>query len=370
MILVRRIVVCLTTTVLVALSLIIPAASAGATGGISVLLVDEFQRPIANATVTAVSPSGTFTVISDAQGHADFLALPPDTYIFRASKSGYASAVQPGVTIRADDSHSLALIVHHASSAIPPAATAGPRASGIPTATGPKIVHDSVLAMYDASHPEHMNGEPYYGRYSYVLLRDGDAAAKAKNQAFITKLIDLFAPTGSTISKGPGNLENPWSYNIFFFPVRNAAAIKVTANHDTAAAAIMTSYNYGTARTVRDAYCAVKAHASWSPCKVPLDAGPLVLTFLQPLPRDVLTSTMPPAFAYDFTLVSINQCDVPLNTVQQKIEVPGPILADTLLPPPKVAIVANILDSISTVLTMSVNIVVSIDKGFKTAHGQ
>jgi len=56
-------------------------ALASTTGGISGTVVDSATgAPVAQATVTANSPSGGATSTTDAGGHFNFLTLGPDTY--------------------------------------------------------------------------------------------------------------------------------------------------------------------------------------------------------------------------------------------------------------------------------------------------
>jgi hypothetical protein len=217
-------------------------------------------------------------------------------------------------------------------------------------------VHDSLLGLYNASNPAHIAGEPFYGRYSYVLLRDGDEAQQAKNRAFVTKLVNLFAATGSHIDFGKiKRTDNPLSYNVFFFPVHEGtAAIKVDA-HSQAAATIMQAYDFDAARDLRVAYCRVSQHANRTMCTDTNVTGPLLFTFLHPLPRSLAGVTLPPAFAYDFTAVSADQFDGPLSTVQQVIEIPAGVSADKALPPPLAAHVANELEHLADALNAAVS---------------
>jgi hypothetical protein len=184
-----------------------------------------------------------------------------------------------------------------------------------------------------------------------VLLRDGDDAAKAKNLGFVTKLVDLFAASGSSISfDASAHTDNPLSYNVFFFPVHDdVSAIKVSA-HAGAAGELLNAYDFDRARTLREAYCGVASHAARSLCAIPYGPGPILVTFLQPLPANVAEATIPPAFAYDFSQISADQCDAPLATVQKKIAVPEGVSADAVLPPPLAAHVANELDLLVTAI--------------------
>ncbi|HEV2037782.1 MAG TPA: carboxypeptidase-like regulatory domain-containing protein, partial [Candidatus Eremiobacteraceae bacterium] len=75
---------------------------AGTTGAISgnVWLADG--TPVVAARVTATAPSETANTLSDAHGHYGFLSLAPDTYKVTASKEGYETVQQIGVTVLAD----------------------------------------------------------------------------------------------------------------------------------------------------------------------------------------------------------------------------------------------------------------------------
>jgi hypothetical protein len=88
-------------------------ALAGTTGGIAGTLTDSSTgKPVANAKITAVSPSQTATTTTDAGGHFNFLALAPDTYTVSADKDGYAPQSIAGVTVFADQSFTLSMTTH------------------------------------------------------------------------------------------------------------------------------------------------------------------------------------------------------------------------------------------------------------------
>ena len=87
-------------------------ALAGTTGGISGTVVDATtNRPVADATVTVSSPSGGATATTNGAGSFNFLTLGPDTYTVSATKTGYNSASQSGVTVFADQTHTLTLAI-------------------------------------------------------------------------------------------------------------------------------------------------------------------------------------------------------------------------------------------------------------------
>ncbi len=85
-------------------------ALAATTGGLGGTVLDaDTAAPIAGAQVTAVSPSQTATVTTDAGGHFIFLDLGPDTYTVTASKGGYQSTSVPGQVVFADTVQQVAL---------------------------------------------------------------------------------------------------------------------------------------------------------------------------------------------------------------------------------------------------------------------
>ena len=85
-------------------------ALASTTGAVSGQVVDTTtNKPVPDATVTAISPSQSATVTTDGGGNFHFLTLAPDTYTISATKSGYNSASQTGVTVFADQTHTLTL---------------------------------------------------------------------------------------------------------------------------------------------------------------------------------------------------------------------------------------------------------------------
>ncbi len=85
-------------------------ALASTTGGISGTVTDTTTgRAVADATVTAISPSESSTATTDNGGNFHFLTLAPDTYTISATKTGYNSASQSGITVFADQTHTLTL---------------------------------------------------------------------------------------------------------------------------------------------------------------------------------------------------------------------------------------------------------------------
>jgi len=88
---------------LVALVLVVGSASAayaGVTGNISGHVSDAQGNPIGGARVTATSPSQSVSGQSDSHGFFSILNLSPDTYSVTASKDGYETASEYGITVQ------------------------------------------------------------------------------------------------------------------------------------------------------------------------------------------------------------------------------------------------------------------------------
>src|SRR5579863_7724766 len=90
---------------LVAFAIVLVQATrilAGTTGALSgsVLLPDG--SPVADAKVSVTSPSQSVSTTTDVGGHFAFVSLIPDTYTVSASKDGFDTVSQPGVTVLAD----------------------------------------------------------------------------------------------------------------------------------------------------------------------------------------------------------------------------------------------------------------------------
>jgi hypothetical protein len=88
-------------------------ALAGTTGAVSGTLTDSTTgKPVADATVTALSTSETASSKTDGSGHFSFLTLSPDTYTVSAVKEGFAPTSVAGVTVFADQTQTIALTTH------------------------------------------------------------------------------------------------------------------------------------------------------------------------------------------------------------------------------------------------------------------
>src|SRR5579863_874749 len=85
-------------------------AGAGTTGGLHGRVLDSVTGvPIAGAKVTAVSPSQAEAAVTDSSGEYVFLSLAPDTYTLTASKDGYNPISEAGITVIADQTHTVDL---------------------------------------------------------------------------------------------------------------------------------------------------------------------------------------------------------------------------------------------------------------------
>src|SRR5947209_6844879 len=90
-------------------------ALAGTTGGLSGTVTDtDSGAPVANAKVTASSPSQTVSLQTDNGGHFLFISLIPDTYTVAIEKDGYDTASQSGLSIFADATQTYGCKLHKA----------------------------------------------------------------------------------------------------------------------------------------------------------------------------------------------------------------------------------------------------------------
>ncbi|MBV8170560.1 MAG: TonB-dependent receptor [Candidatus Eremiobacteraeota bacterium] len=93
----------------------ISPALPGTTGGIQGRTIDQSNSaPVADAIVTAAAPSQTATTKSEATGHFAFISLAPDTYTLTASKTGFTTITVPGVTVIADQTRTVTLVMPEA----------------------------------------------------------------------------------------------------------------------------------------------------------------------------------------------------------------------------------------------------------------
>jgi hypothetical protein len=208
-----------------------------------------------------------------------------------------------------------------------PRVVAAAPAAAMAPAPPPPLVHDSLLATYDGHHPEHVAGEPYFGRYTYVVLA-GSGPTDPRNRALVAALVAKYGvgANGGTQTV----LANPYGYNIFFLPVnepRDATAVSNTTD------ALLAAYDFKAANNLRLRYCSEAAHSATSICTKPLANGPFMLTFARPLNSLRKHEAFPPAYGYDLSLVGPDQYGPAVAIVARATSVPEAMQADVMLPP-------------------------------------
>src|SRR5450755_4148636 len=83
---------------------------AGTTGALNGSVTLKDGTPLAGAKVTASAPSESVSTTTDTGGHFTFVSLQPDTYEVTASKDGYDTTSQPGVSVFADNTQAVKLV--------------------------------------------------------------------------------------------------------------------------------------------------------------------------------------------------------------------------------------------------------------------
>ena len=307
------------------------AAHAATSITIAVTVVDPHGSPIQGATVSASGSQGIFTATSDSNGRAT-LTLVPDTYTLTISLNGFDLVTVPNVSVFADQTQALRFTLNGATPATPEP-TPTPKIPG-----NERPVRDAILALYNEAHPEHERGTPYFGRYTYVLLRPGSTT----NRAFITTLVQSYVPPEGPVIMGPArDLDNPWGYNLFLIPITKTATGIGSQNEGEAAATRLTNivtqilkqYDWHMASNIRDAYCRNTRHNSYSICTSPYDDGPILLTFLRPIGKPSAANLLPPALAYDLTGLPSTEFPAAMKRLAGAITKPTPIVVDQPLPP-------------------------------------
>src|SRR5476649_2322391 len=77
-------------------------AFAGTTGVLSGTITAAKGTPVSGATLTVVSPSGTYHATTDAKGFFSIPGIQADTYTVSVQSPGYDPASVTGVTVNAD----------------------------------------------------------------------------------------------------------------------------------------------------------------------------------------------------------------------------------------------------------------------------
>jgi Carboxypeptidase regulatory-like domain len=343
---------------------------------VSTTVVDASNQPIVGARVVFNGTAGArFEGLTDHHGNA-VVRIPVDTYTVVVSHDGYLSETVGHFDIEAKTDLSLTLAAAppptpHAiaaaatprptlaptpappsrpSAAAIPVAIATPVGTLVPTpvarptpapvvavmpanpppavAPAPKLTHDAQLATYNAQHPEHLSGEPYFGRYTYVLLA-GTGATDPRNRALIDTLVTRYGVASNGGSQAVTG--NPFGYNIFFLPVKESSANAWITPGTTDS--VLAAYDFKTARYLRDRYCAAAGHAASSICTTAIDQGPFMLTLTRPLQGLRAHDPFPPTFSYDFSAVSPDQFAMAIGLIAHVANVPDPMQPDLELPP-------------------------------------
>jgi Carboxypeptidase regulatory-like domain len=89
-------------------------ALAVTTGALSGYIRAQGGAGLANAKVTVTAPSESSNTTTDTAGHYVFVSLIPDTYTITASKDGYTTLSQPGVTVIAGNTQTVSLVLQPA----------------------------------------------------------------------------------------------------------------------------------------------------------------------------------------------------------------------------------------------------------------
>ena len=296
---------------LIAIALLIasPAnAIAAVTGGVAGIVIGPGGTPAAGARVTATSDSGEiFQTTADKTGRFFFPSLPPSTYTLTATLSGFASGTIKGIEVFADQSATLRINLE----ALPPTPGAPPSAAPppppppppppAPTET-PGAPLTSLLVGYNTLVPDHRGGAPYYGRYSYVLLRNNGARSRA-----LVEALSSASASAAGSPMVPTGIEETWRYNLFLMPVWPATYRLANATTNE----FVTHYNFTVAINMRQQYCNMTTHARYSLCVADphgkLDDGPVIVVFSRPVSGIPYKQALPRALAVDLSGVPESQ---------------------------------------------------------------
>src|SRR5215467_1069776 len=91
------------------------AALAGTTGSIRGHVFDsQTNVPLADARVSAVSPSQSAESTTTASGGYIFVSLAPDTYTLTVTKQGYNTTTRTGITVLADQTQDVGIGIQSA----------------------------------------------------------------------------------------------------------------------------------------------------------------------------------------------------------------------------------------------------------------
>jgi hypothetical protein len=211
----------------------------------------------------------------------------------------------------------------------------------IEPAPTPPPVRTSIIGFFNnkANLPVHKPTDPFYGRYSYVLFSKNTS----REHAFVASLLgNVVFDNGQIVSVGapttiPGDKTLEW--NVFFLPVMTTSPLEVDSSN-TAIDKLLDAYDYVAAAQMRVDYCDARSHDDRPICKGDF-SGPIVMTFVRPLPVNVSAKRYPPAFSYDFSNVPESEFDSQLKVIKGTIEMPKDLQSDQFLPPAMNVTVAN-----------------------------
>ena len=100
-------------------SIVSPAfAAGGQTGILSGTVTDPNKQPIAGATISAASPTGTYNTTTSAAGTFTIVGVNVDTYTVSVSAPGYDTYVLHGATVTGDQVLSLPLVLSKSAAVI------------------------------------------------------------------------------------------------------------------------------------------------------------------------------------------------------------------------------------------------------------
>jgi hypothetical protein len=123
-------------------------AAGGQTGNVSGTVIEDVSGiPIPNASVTIVSPTGTYKTTTNGKGFFSILGLNVDTYTISIEAKGFEPLLREGVTIIGDQDLSLGTIRMAKSSA--PRLLGTVRARNVSSAFQPNQTVDSVTVAGD-----------------------------------------------------------------------------------------------------------------------------------------------------------------------------------------------------------------------------
>jgi hypothetical protein len=213
----------------------------------------------------------------------------------------------------------------------------------------PPPVTSSRLGFFNDSEKNHSvispNDPRRYGRYSYVLLAKGDDRARSFVRSLLGAVVEnpsQTVPLGAPVPNSPSEDTHRW--NVFFIPVIANTQPIAMAQGDETVNAILGRYDFVKARDMLADYCDdVSYHAQRTVCSNTF-TGPVVLTFLRPLPVTITAGSYPRAFAYDFGAAPPDQFAVTLTQIEGDIALATQIDQDAYLPPSLQVHIANAIN--------------------------